>query len=242
MGMRGDIYPHHDREMRAAGALFRDPTDPAAARLVHRLCDDYEIGTDSWKNLGAGVLAELRRSHDAGVAAAVWIIKRMLASFRWELSFWTKETGVAAPGPTMSILEQFTALPFEGRPNPYSTAGGFHPYIHLIPALELVATQPVLEVFEPLEELLEFWLAYTEVFEFDIIPRHITLLESLVKCYRVTRDAGGVRRDPPEFLVNLSNRRVSHRVIFIRGPEVLRIAASFFRRYSLTALAKRTLR
>lgn len=225
--------------------MFPGPTDPTAARLVRRLQDDYKVGNESWKNLTAGALAELRHANDAGTAAAEWIVKRMLANFRWELSFWMKENGVTAPEPTMSVLVQFKTLQGLGPwvPNPYATNGDFHPYIHLIAALELLTAQPQPDVLEPLEELLEYWLAYTEVFErFDVIPIHIALLESLVKCYRMTRDVRSVRREPPEFLVNLSSRRLSCWVVFIERPAMLRTIASFFRRYSLTSLAKRALR
>jgi hypothetical protein len=205
---------------------------------------NYEIGNDTWKNLADGVLTELRDAHDVGAAAAVWIVKRSVASFRWELSFWTKETGVTAPGPTASALEQLGVLPTEWQPNPFNSANGIHPYIHLIAALELLTAQPRSEVVEPMEELLELWLAHTELSEhwFGIHPRDITLLESLVKCYRASRNAEGVKREAPEFLVSLSGRRVSLRVDFLGGPDVLRGFASLFRRYSLTSLAKRALR
>ncbi|WP_158101930.1 hypothetical protein [Streptomyces swartbergensis] len=95
-----------------------------------------------------------------------------------------------------------------------------------------------------LEELLELWLAYTELDERfpGIHRRNITLLESLVKCYRASRNSEGVKREVPEFLVSLSGRRVPRRVDFLRGPEVLRGFASSFRRYSLTSLAKQALR
>ncbi|MER5218621.1 hypothetical protein ABT063_51260 [Streptomyces sp. NPDC002838] len=230
--------------MRAADARFPGPTDRAAARLVRRLRDNYEVGNDTWKNLADGVLTELRNAHDVGATAAVWIVKRSLAGFRWELSFWMKETGVTAPEPTASALEQLSVLPTEWQPNPYNSANGIHPYIHLIAALELLTARPRSEVVEALEDLLELWLAYTELDErlFGIHPRNITLLESLVKCYRASRNAEGVKREAPEFLVSLSGRRVSRSVDFLGGPDVLRGFASLFRRYSLNSLAKRALR
>jgi hypothetical protein len=243
--MRSNVHAFHDREVLKADSQYPGPPEEDAAQLVLRLRDEYELGSDSWQNLSDGVLAELRDAGAAGTAAAVWIVRRSLAAFCWELAFWIKETGGTTTDPAAPTAEERATVQGSWHVNPFSAARGIHPYIHLIAALNLLANRPQPAVAGTVAELLELWLTAAEHDHRGVHPRTVLLLESLVACYKAAREAksaGDTTRETPAYLTDLARRRVSRPLESRRNPGMPRRFAFLTGSCDLSALARKALR
>jgi hypothetical protein len=184
------------------------PSDPQVAELAGYLRERYNLGDTLWEELAPGVLGELQRHDEVGIETARFIVTSALADFRWELDFLENWNGVATEqraGTTTRarLLRVVCHTPA----SPFSTPSGFHPLIHVVAALRLLTAHPAPDLAKPLEELLEFWLAYAES-KPSLEPHDVQLLEALVDCYRSTQ-ALASHHDVPSFLTELVERQIA---------------------------------
>jgi hypothetical protein len=202
-----DPVQRHRAEVDRLAAEVPTPPDRAVAGLVERVRARYRIGQDSYQSLATKVRSELATAGATGRAAAAWIVERSLADLRWEATFWLNAQGL----PDEPVLAGMKRLPWNAQRliNPFHNASGFHPLIHLQGAAEVLTVDPVPATSEPLDHLLELWLALAEVTE----PKaaEVRLLATLADCRRSTAAAAG-RPDPPAYLHELAERDVTQQV------------------------------
>lgn len=200
----GGSHGRRNRAVERELAVAPTPADLTVTTLVAQVRDRYKVGKDNWNANAAGVLRELTDAGHTGLMAALWIVERSYAGFIWELDFWTSEAGLSAP---VEVRDGFAALPSRAQPNPYNSPSGYHPRIHLVAALEVLAEQPQPEATTQLTGLLEYWFAYAE-HELQLRGVDVTVLHSLVRCYQATPTT-----THPEFLTRLANKKVIRPVV-----------------------------
>jgi hypothetical protein len=114
--------------------------------------------------------------------------------------------------------------------------------IHLQGAAEVLTADPVPATSEPLDHLLELWLALAEVTEPQAAD--VRLLATLADCRRSTAAAAG-RPDPPAYLHELAERDVTQQVQGLDNVETpdgtLRPVRRDDGTVSLSALARRAI-
>jgi hypothetical protein len=197
---------------------------PAVAALSHRARHRYELGSDHWDALVSQLRAELADDPVVGLTVALTIVEDVLADLSWEVGFWAAEAGV---GPErfaeMTVQERFAAALWSGRPDPYQSAGGHHPRIHLVAAAralaDLAGRDPERaverDVAGRIEDLLEHWFGYAES-TYRLEDLDIIVARSLVEAYRSVVGAVGERPFPP-FLSGVIDRKVARRSVNLRN-------------------------
>lgn len=201
---RPDPVRRHRLAIEAERAAAPAPADPAVAALVARVRDRYQMGTNTWDVNAAGVSRELIDAGDTGLLAAVWIVERSRVAFGWELAFWAAEAGLPV---AVAMSDRSIAPRILARVSPYDNISGFHPRIHLVAAVELLAERPHPQAATPLTGLLEHWSAYAE-HKLELSGLDVIVLDALVRCYRA-----GAGAAHPEFLIRLADAGVTRPVV-----------------------------